>query len=293
MKLLTDAEIKQRIDNLTLPLITKLSATTRMSTVDWQSKDSQIQSCSVDLHIGRIQIPSETERERIQEFSNIGDEHWLEIGQTAVLTTIEALHMPSNVAGIGFPPSKVSIQGLLMTNPGHVDPGYEGPLHFTVINMGRHAYRLRIDEPICTLLFFELDSEVHADYLLRHGLSRGTPSPNDRPTGLREGEVNRLTKDFVDVEKRAKRISKDTVIKAGFAGGVLAVLVSAVTAAASQFVPYYLGNTEELKRNLAVEAKEVEYLKERVTELEKKESTGPALTPQTLNRQDAVSPVRK
>lgn len=264
MRLLTDAEIKMKIDNDSPSLVTEIS------TKDWQSRNSPIQACSIDLHIGRIQIPSETGQEGVVEFSSSGNDHSLETGQTAVLTTTELLNMPGNVAGFGFPPSKVSIKGLLMTNPGHVDPGYQGPMHFTVINMGRRPYSLRIGDPICTLLFFELDSSVQTDWGQRRGIAPNTVLHQSK--GLDENDVNRLAKDFVDVEKRAKAIANEIVTRAGWRASILAALVSIGIALVSQFVPYYLGGIEESKRNYAVTSKDIEYLKQRVAELEKKDS---------------------
>jgi hypothetical protein len=190
--------------------------------------------------------------------------------------------MPSNIAGIGFPPSSVSIKGLLMTNPGHVDPGYTGPMHFTVINMGRVSYPLHIGARICTVVFFELDSAVQADYRKRSPLPVGAPSPTVPPAGLREEEVNRLAKDFVDVEKRAKEIAKDAVKKAQWTATVFAALISVAIATVSQFVPYYLGGIEECKRNYVVISKDIEFLKEKVDVLEKQATLAPAPTPQAL-----------
>src|SRR5580658_9219122 len=109
---------------------------------DWFDKDSPVQPSSIDLHIGSILLPGtklgmDGSEERPLSTRSLGP------GETAIITTLETLNLPSNVAAIGFPPSSVSKQGLLMTNPGHVDPGYVGPMHFTVINMGREEFSLR------------------------------------------------------------------------------------------------------------------------------------------------------
>src|ERR1700687_808821 len=118
-------------------------------------KNSPVQPSSIDLHIGSIFIPG----------TQLGDDgceakplhrHTLGPGQTALVTTLEILDLPNNIAAIGFPPSRISAQGLLMTNPGHIDPGYKGPMHFTVINMGRQEFSLRRSGMIVTVLFFEM-----------------------------------------------------------------------------------------------------------------------------------------
>jgi dCTP deaminase len=169
---------------------------------DPYSKDSSIQGASVDLHIGNIYLPGVKEEDTGGTKSPKSD-HVLMTGETAVVTTKETLHLPDNVAGFGFPPSRVSFRGLLMTNPGHVDPGYEGVMRFTVINMAREAYSLRSGDRIATLLLFQLEKAAHSGWRKRNpGGDEKGPSP------ISQVNINRLSKDFVDVDKRAKEIAK-------------------------------------------------------------------------------------
>jgi dCTP deaminase len=230
------------------PLISGISAD------DWTTENSAIQPCSVDLHIGSIQMPAEVKGGTTRKVEHQGEEIVLSTGETAVVTTTESLNMPDTVAGIGFPPSHVSIKGLLMTNPGHVDPGYEGPMHFTVINMAREPYTLRIGDTICTLLFFRFTEKVEADWKAR------VPQANRN----RAVDVDRLAKDFVNVTGRARRIAKDAVAKAAFYSGIIALAVTLL----SQTLPYWLGGVEETKRNNAVMAKQIEELERRISVLE-------------------------
>jgi dCTP deaminase len=278
MKLLSDAEIKEKVSNHTPPLITG------MYTSDWLSKNSPIQPCSVDLHIGRIQIPANKQKDPVLSISGSFDEYVLDTGAIVVITTTEKLNMPARIAGIGFPPSHVSIKGLLMTNPGHVDPGYEGPMQFTVINMGRQPYILRIGDPICTLLLFDLGSDVTADFRQRTQTHAGIPTS----TGLRDQDVNRLGKDFVDLEGRAKTIAKTAVKNAQWTAVLLAAVVSLGIAAMSQFLPYYLGGIEESKRNYAVMEERVEFLEKRLTNLEGKGTPTEAFNSQTTQSKKAA-----
>ena len=97
----------------------------------------------------------------------------LHSGRTAVVTTMEEFALPNDIAAFGFPPSRVSFQGILMTNPGHVDPGYKGPLHFTVINMGSKDYVFRRRDPIVTILLFRLDHASGADWTSRGNAAGG------------------------------------------------------------------------------------------------------------------------
>jgi dCTP deaminase len=163
------------------------------------SKDSPVQASSIDLHIGNVYLPGEKEGD-LGGAQNPKQDYSLKTGETAVVTTIETLHLPSDVAGFGFPPSGVSFKGLLMTNPGHVDPGYEGVMRFTVINMGKDPYCLERGGRIVTLLLFRLNQPVHSHWLQRN--PAGSSLPN-------QANISRLSRDFVDVEARAKKIANE------------------------------------------------------------------------------------
>jgi deoxycytidine triphosphate deaminase len=271
MKLLTDSEIKQAIDNNpTAPLIAGIP------TKEWLTKDSPNQPCSLDVRIGCIQIPAEDNDRGVLTVSKPGSEHVLVTGATAILTTSEILNMPANIAAIGFPPSHVSIRGLLMTNPGHVDPGYHGPMHFTVINMSRSPFALRIGDAICTVLFFQLDNPVSADWR-----SRAAPSPRAvPPTSVDEQQVNLLGNDFVDFRNRATTIANDAVGRAQWRATWVASAISLGFLLISQFLPYYLGGFEDLKTNFAVSKTQVENLEKRIAVLEAKEGSTVPTQPQ-------------
>ncbi len=165
---------------------------------DRYSADSPVQGTSIDLRIGNIYLPSK-KKQQLGGVENPKSKHSLETGQTAVVTTREKLQLPDDVAGFGFPPSSVSFQGLLMTNPGHVDPGYEGVMRFTVINMAKDPYELKRGDRIVRLLLFKLDAPVHAGWRARHPDGSRLPS---------EEEISRLSEDFVDVDRRAKKIAR-------------------------------------------------------------------------------------
>lgn len=168
------------------------------------SRKSSIQPSSIDLTIGRIYLPGKKDKSSGSAEFPITGQHVLQPGETAVIETAEKFCLPSEVAGFGFPPSSVSSKGILMTNPGHIDPGYEGHMSFTVINMGRKAYGLEHGRPICTVLLFRLAKPPRKDFR-----QRGPHTPTNKEYW---GDLlDRLSPDFLDVENRAKEIAKDTV----------------------------------------------------------------------------------
>jgi dCTP deaminase len=259
MKLLKDDQLKDLYDGPN-PVITGVPAPK-----NWTEAGSPVQPSSIDLQIGKICLPAERSSQKPDEITR--GRHKLLPGQTAIVTTLEHLNMRPDLAAIGFPPSHISVQGLLMTNPGHVDPGYHGPMHLTVINMSRDSIELRVSDTIVTILFFELDGDVTVDYGKRRP---GTPP---------DPEVNRLSKDFLNVSNRAKKIAKDEVKRATLVAGLLA----AVVALGAQFVPYYLGGIEEAKRNEAILEERVKVLQDKVKTLEDKQSIANAPTTTTIN----------
>jgi dCTP deaminase len=180
---------------------------------------SRVRSTSLDLTIGEIFIP-DSKPDELGGSNNPKTEHNLKQGHTAVIRTRERLRMGGFRAAIAFPPSHVSLKGLLMTNPGHVDPGYEGPLHCTVINMGHESYPLNPGDRIMRALFFELDNE-----------EQSVPRPDGLPGGPVANQITtellaRLSIDFVDVEKRAKSIVETGISRATWRATWLSALIT-------------------------------------------------------------------
>lgn len=196
MRLLVDSDINAALRQ-TDPIATGLS----QPLDDGLTKGSQVQPASLTFTVGEIFIPG-TKPGDLGGCNNSRSSFDLAQGHTAVIRTRETIHLNLRQAAIGFPPSFQSLKGLLMTNPGHVDPGYNGPLHCTVINMARQNFHLERGDHIMRLLIFELDANAagaQAPYHIRANLrKRGVgPSP------INEELLDRLSIDFVDVEKRA------------------------------------------------------------------------------------------
>jgi deoxycytidine triphosphate deaminase len=172
---------------------------------DWYDKDSPVQPASIGLSVGRIHIPGAAKGDPGSELSQ-KTEHSLKPGETAVIATQEQFSLPADVLGIAFPPSRVSFKGILMTNPGHIDPGYRGPLRFTMINMGSKDFFVRQGDPIVSVPLFRLAAPVRVDWLQRHG---GNPAAYPK-----QEDINKPSADFVNVSNRAKEIATQEVAKA-------------------------------------------------------------------------------
>lgn|GEM_PF-2230845 len=246
------------------------------------SWNSKIQPCSMDLSIGAVYLPLAGEDQAV---SVALPPVLLKQGETAVVETQEFLQVPHDMAGIGFPPSSVSLQGLLMTNPGHIDPGYSGRLKFTVINMAKEPYELHTGQPICSVLFFRITPpDVPFNRLNTVG----------KPESSLRGLLRRLSRDFLSVTERiTERVDSEIGkidLRLKFAQVVVpggtALLAAILTAIATVLITHFSGLTElrvklegfeksvsaqELKGRLEkLEHISVQELKDRIEKLEKK-----------------------
>jgi len=224
MKLLRDEEIVSMLTS-DAPPIHDLSKPN-----DWYAKDSPVQAASVDLHIGKIYLPDASGkiaalwRKVVEAKIPTHSQHVLKPGHTAVVVTDERLELPGDLAAFGFPLSKVSFQGILITNPGHVDPGYNGHMRFTIINMGREQFVLRQGDPVITLLLFQLDQPAKKNWLARRPELTTAPNPTAE-------DLSRLSTQFLDIDNRARAISEKLISAAEFRIRVLTPLVAAIVGA--------------------------------------------------------------
>ena len=209
--IVVDGELQRLIQQQTNPLLTDFDPPH-----NWKDKASPVQPCSLDLHIGDIYLPG-IKPGKPGSAGKPKTQFVLKTGQTAIVSTKESIHLPSDYAGIGFPPSQVSARALLMTNPGHVDPGFRGPLQFTVINMGREDYILQTKALIVTLLIFKLGTQVDANYADRRS--------GQVVTAIEQSNIDALSPDFVDVQNRATHIARKTLGYTTVGATVLALIL--------------------------------------------------------------------
>lgn len=84
-----------------------------------------------------------------------------------------------------------------------MDSGYIGRMRFTVIDMGSQDYIPGKGDAIVTMLLFALPSSAQQDWLQRRGGRPAGPPTQD--------DLDRLSADFLDVDKRAREIAQREV----------------------------------------------------------------------------------
>ena len=197
--------------------------------------DTPVHGATLDLTIGAIFLPGVADG-KLRGSTRGKRAHGLGSGETAVVRTAETLRMPGNVAAIGFPPSTaISLAGLLTTNPGHIDPGYQGQLHLTLINMGKEVFTLYERQRIMRLMLFRL-----------------TPGPTLDPatSPVNEELLARLSPDFLNVNSRVA----GAIEKAGWRLQSLNALIPLATAIIGGVIAFalnYFVSTQQMKLDIA------------------------------------------
>ncbi|UEM13868.1 hypothetical protein J4G43_006205 [Bradyrhizobium barranii subsp. barranii] len=178
---------------------------------------SPVKGATLDLAVGDIFVPG-AKVNRLGGLERPRSHLSLKCGQTAILRSSEKIHMPKDVAGIGFPPStSASLAGLLSTNPGHIDPDYVGYLHLTVVNMGKENFPIARGDRMMRVMFFQLDGDAQRKL-------------GELPPPLTEELLGRLSHDFLDIDDRAKKAEEVRLrswqLWASFFGAALTVALT-------------------------------------------------------------------
>lgn len=202
----------------------------------------KIKAGSLDLTIGDIFIPGVSD-------GGLGSHKYprksisLGQGQTAIIRTTESLQLAANAGGIAFPPASLSLTGLLTTNPGHIDPGYKGKLHLTVINMGREAISLKTGMRIVRVLFYSMNEAARHPYIS----SPYSPITADL--------LESLSHDFMNVENRAKSVAQGAVLKSTICAALGAPLLAAALSAGVTYIVSKVSDDGTQEKLTAVETR--------------------------------------
>ncbi len=117
----------------------------------------RVSTCSYDLTVGRVfrdgQVIGPNNPPAHQQII-------VAPGEVVTLLTAEELHLPNNVAATAYAMNSQSSEGFLVLNPGHVDPGYEGPLEIKAINLRKVPFALTMGDPVFTVVFDQLSQST-------------------------------------------------------------------------------------------------------------------------------------
>jgi deoxycytidine triphosphate deaminase len=119
-----------------------------------------LSACSYDLRIGTIFVAEKI----VKRSSPDNEQIILQPGDIVSVLTLEELKMPDHIAATAFAINSLSSDGLLVLNPGHVDPGFCGPLSVRLINIRATPKAISIGMPIFTVIFEYLAAPTSQPY---------------------------------------------------------------------------------------------------------------------------------
>src|ERR1700738_3518011 len=108
-----------------------------------------VEACSYDLRVGTIF------REGLPIKGEPG-QAILQPGDIVSLFTLEELDLPDDIAATAFAINAMSSQGILVLNPGHIDPGFKGPLTVRAINLRATSKPIDLGARVFTVIFERL-----------------------------------------------------------------------------------------------------------------------------------------
>lgn len=158
-----------------------------------------------------------------------------------------------------------------MTNPGHLDPGYRGPLHLTLINMAKEGVQIRKEDMILTIVLIKLESAPRAGFVSRYG--------DKSPSELSLSQLNNLSPDFARFEERAQKIAEGAVeraelalkraqVRAGIYSSLITLAVALITVGLGSYSRY--GALSDQIKTVESKLESQIELNKKINELEKR-----------------------
>jgi len=119
---------------------------------------NNLQSTSYDLRIGSIFLKGKI----YSHDFNIDEKTTIDVNPSEIVTllTLEEVNMPKYLTGTVFAINSLSSTGFLILNPGHIDPGYKGPISICAINLSSQIQPLYLKMKIFTIIFDKLESNA-------------------------------------------------------------------------------------------------------------------------------------
>lgn len=226
----------------------------------------KVQPSSIDLTVKLIHIPDKNKTKK---------SHSIDPGETVILEINEVFSLSNDISGIVFSKNTLSKNGIIMTNPGHVDPGYKGILTLYLVNMSKETFNLREQDSVARLLLFKTSS-ITSGY------------QGNSVTQVDEDQLNRMGKDFAGLNTRITFALGKVLAKWSVGLFVLvAIMLSIVGLAvpvAFTMTSSYLDNTKDLKQSIKQQEDKIENLKKEIALLNSREPKQSATIPKRTGK---------
>lgn len=173
-----------------------------------------IQACSYDLRVGSVFCNG-----RILRSMDAGEKQvTIQPGGIISLFTLEEVQLPDDIMATAFPMNQWSSQGLLVLNPGHVDPGYHGPLSVRLINVRSTPKNINLGDAIFTVIFEKLPKAATKPYSKRktreeHEREHNSLDVEQNPRGLGQLILRGENPPFMSIKEINQAISENKLTR--------------------------------------------------------------------------------
>lgn len=165
------------------------------------ASDFKVKSASVDLSIGKIYEPTDDKVRNEKQLADLETKSVrFQPGDTLLIEVKERFNLANNIGGIVFPPNRLSKDGIIMTNPGHIDPGYRGHITVCLVNMGKDDVDLKVGDVIGRLLLIKVNGTTEG----YTGVEVHSVAPE---------HLNKLGRDFAGIGKRIPVLIRNILFK--------------------------------------------------------------------------------
>lgn len=138
---------------------------------------ANLEACSYDLRIGTIfkngQIINENHPDANRQFD-------IQPGEIINLFTWEEIKLSSKIMATVFARNaESSFKSLLVLNPGHIDPGFQGLITIKAINLGKDPLSIQRGQKILTIIFEEMPNVTTSPYKREMSIAEQEQKFND------------------------------------------------------------------------------------------------------------------
>jgi dCTP deaminase len=175
----------------------------RLGTLITPPNPAAIDCNAVTLHMGRefyitpstdVRTPSTHTKALLAE----GQPFAIPAGQFAFLLSEETVQVPADAMAFISMKARIKFRGLVNVSGFHVDPGWRGPLVFSVFNAGPSTVHLQQGMPLFLIWYADLDGPSER--------KKSDPGPSTIPPDL----INNITGELNSFSSLEKRISDET-----------------------------------------------------------------------------------
>ena len=193
-----------------------------------------VEAASIKLKVGDIfQESKPTKSTSPSQSMDFVD---LRQGQMAFVLTSETITLPSDIGALMFSKSGgLAERGILITNTGHIDPGYSGKLRYAVVNMGNSPFHLKKGDFLVKVMFFKMFKAASPDWKELHDATSDPTSHQISLLGTSLAAINSK------IDQTAREAASKEFWEQGLRVLLLTSVASIVLAVAGTFVSINLG----------------------------------------------------